>query len=263
MRTLLLTGLTSLAIATGAQAQRVGLNFTDGWPTPMLQGETADGCSNWTDSRGANDWTDPSKGTITLLGTSLSAKWNSANTWAAGNENTSEQQIYRVYLDDGDGGNSLVNGDGIGASVTISGLSAWLTASGAPSYQIRCYGSTDTDNALFQPALLRLGAPNAADGANQLLNLPVIESVAIPVLGPGDFPPNTTPDPTWGMWQPRGYGTSSPTLTDDVITLTIAARNGSTRGTLAGFQLMAVPEPSSVALVGLGLAVLVASRRRN
>lgn len=248
------------ALAWGAS---VGLNITDGWPTPMLAGETADGCSNWTDStadfgQGAPN---PQYGSITLAGTSITATWNSANTWAGGSENTSEQQIYRVYLDDGDGGSSLVDGDGIGVSVTISGLSAWTVANGGTSYKIRCYSSTDNDNATFQPVLIRSGAPNASDGANQLLNLAVLDTFAVPTLGPGDFPPNTTPDPTWGVWQSRGYGDSVSTLTDDVITLTIASRADTIRGTLAGFQVIAIPEPASIGLFMLAIMGLLARRR--
>lgn len=238
----------------------IGLNITDGWATPTLAGETADGFSNWTDSRAADDWTDPSTGSITLAGSSVGVQWRSANTWAGGKEDTSEQQLYRVYLDDGDGGNSLVVGDGIGASITISGLGAWLASHSATSYQVRCYSSTDNDNATFHPVLIRSGAPNAADGVNQLLNLPVLDTVSVPTLGPGDFPPNTTPDPTWGIWQSRGFGDSITTLSSDTITLTIAARDGTTRGTLAGFKIVAVPEPASLAAALAGMALLL--RRR-
>jgi hypothetical protein len=265
MKTIILTSITTLALALGAHAQRAGLNITDGWPAPMIGGYTVDGCANWTDSMAdmGGGGTNPQFGTLALTGTPITAVWNSANTWAAGAEGTKDQGLYRVYLDDGDGGSSLVGGDGIGVSVTLTGLGAWLAANGATSYQIRCYGSTDTDNASFQPVLIRAGAPNAADGANQLLNLTVLDTVNRLIIGPGDYPPNTTPDPTWGMWQPRGYGDSIAGLTDDVVTLTIASRDGSTRGTLAGFQLIAVPEPSSFAVLGLGLAALACRRARR
>ena len=253
-------------MAGGASAAGIGLNITDGWGTPRLTGETADGFSNWTDSMAdlGGGGPNPQLGSIELAGSSVTAQWYSANTWAAGNETTSEQQLYRVYLDDGDGGSSLVTGDGLGVSVTLYGLSAWLIANGAAAYSIRGYASTDTDNATFQPVSVRLGAPNAGDGANQLINLPVIETFAIPTLGPGDFPPNTTPDPTWGMWQARGYGDSSSNLIADVITLTIPARNGSTRGTLAGFMVTTVvPEPGTGLLLACGAGALWALRRRR
>ena len=265
IKTTLVSCVATVVFAAGANAANIGLNITDGWPTPMLAGETADGFSNWTDSMAnySGGGPNPQVGSITLAGSSVTAQWYSANTWAAGNENTSEQQLYRVYLDDGDGGSSLVSGDGIGVSVTISGLQAWMAANSGWGFSIRCYASTDTDNALFQPVLIRSGAPNAADGANQLLNLPILRTVAVPTLGPGDFPPNTTPDPTWGIWQARGYGDSSSWLTADVITLTIASRNGNTRGTLAGFQIVSIPEPSGLALLGIGLGAFILRRGRH
>lgn len=257
------TLLLSVGLPAAFGATSIGFNVTDGWPTPMLVGETADGCSNWTDSMANMNGggTNPQFGSITLAGSSVTVKWDASNTWAAGNEGTSEQQLYRVYLDDGDGGSSLVSGDGIGVSVTISGLSAWMAANNATSYKIRCYASTDWDNASFKPVQIRLGAPNAADGANQLLNLAVLDTVAMPTLGPGDFPPNTTPDPTWGIWQSRGYGDSVSTLKDDVITLTVASLSDSVRGTFAGFQITAVPEPSSIGLFLLAAMGLMARRR--
>ena len=264
MKKSLLPIIGSLALlAVGAHAAAViGLNITDGWGTPCLLGETADGSSNWTDSRAAGDWTDPSFGTVALDNSSgVSASWNSSNTWAGGNEDTSEQQLYRVYLDDGDGGNSLVNGDGIGVSVTITGLGAWLAAEGATAYQVRVYASTDNDNASFQPVDIRIGAPDV--GSPDLTALSIAETVPVPAIGPGDFPPNTEPDPTWGLWQSRGYGDSSNSLTADTITLTVPARDGTTRGALAGFKITAVPEPGAIALLGLGFVTWWSVRRRK
>jgi PEP-CTERM motif len=265
IKTTLVSCAAALVFAAGANAASIGLNITDGWGAPMLAGETADGFSNWTDSMAdyGGGGPNPQLGSITLAGSSVTAQWFSANTWAAGSEGASEQQLYRVYLDDGDGGSSLVSGDGIGVSVTISGLNAWMAANGGLSYKLRCYASTDTDNALFRPVTIRSGAPNSADGANQLLNLAILETVTVPTLGPGDFPPNTTPDPTWGVWQSRGYGDSSYSLTADVITLTIPTRDGSTRGTLAGFQIILIPEPSSMAVLALGLGALIVRRKRH
>lgn len=256
MKTILLSGLTLFAVSLAAQAQRVGFNVTDGWPAPMLGGYTADGCDNWTDSmiKYNGGGPNPQLGSLTLAGTAITVTWNSANTWAGGSEATKQQALYRVYLDDGDGGSSLVSGDGIGVSITISGLAAWMAANNTTSYQLRACASTDNGNASFQPVSLRAGAPNPADGASQLLNLPVLNTFSVPSLGDGSFPVGT------GAGGTRGYGDSI-WLTDDVITLTVPSRNGSTRGAIAGFQL--VPEPTSMALLGLGLGALCCFRNRR
>jgi hypothetical protein len=249
MKPTLLTGLTTLALAVSVSAQSVGLNFVDGWPTPMLQGETADGCSLWTDSVTGFDQNQQATST-TLLGTAITARWNSANTWAAGTENDSEQQLYRVYLDDGDGGSTLVVGDGIGVSVTLTGLSQYQGG-----YSLRLYGSSDTGFTVgsFQPISVRLGAPNPGDGDNQLLNLSVLDTVTVNLLGNGGYP-------TGDAGGIRGYGDSI-WLTADTVTLTIPARSGDIRGTLAGLQI--VPEPSSMALLALGVGALFVARARR
>lgn len=93
---------------------------------------------------------------------------------------------------------------------------------------------------------------------------PALASSALALTGMDFIGLNiTTPDPTWGLWQSRGYGDSSYSLTADVITLTIAARDGSTRGTLAGFQITLIPEPSSMALLALGSGALIVRRKRH
>ena len=215
----------------GAPGADIGLNITDGWPTPMLAGETADGLNNWTDSMAnmGGGGTNPQLGTITLTGSSVTAKWDSSNTWAAGVETNSEQQLYRAYLDDGDAGSSLVAGDGIGVSVTISGLDAWLADNGYGSYQVRVYASTDWNSAPFQPVDIRAGAPDPV--TPNLTVLPILETVAIATLGDGAFPIAT------GSEGSRGYGDSSGTLTAETITLTVPVLGGGARGTLAGFRI--------------------------
>lgn len=126
-----LAGLSVLSFQVFAD-NVIGVNFCDDLLPPQLSGKTADGLSNWTDSyptgieNGSN---------LTLLGSNdfVICDWSSSNQWFAGEEATSEQQLYVKYLDGG-GGGSLV---------TLSGLSGWLADQGIDAYTIRVYQNTD------------------------------------------------------------------------------------------------------------------------
>jgi autotransporter-associated beta strand protein len=215
-----------LLAATVNAAPTLGLNFArDSGGTTT---GTADGLATWDNVLDSGGY----PGTITLSGSSVWVQYACANSWWAGSGGTSEQRIYACYLDDGDNGTSLVSGDGIGVSVTVSNLSAWVSGEGGVGYKIRCYGSTDTSSGTFRPVHVRSGAPDPANGTNQLTSLPILETVIRPVLGGGNFPPDTS-NPTS---TPRGYGSTVSLLTNDVITLTVPSRNGTVRGTLAALK---------------------------
>jgi hypothetical protein len=225
-------------------ADEVAINFVDGWPLSHLAGETADGFSNWTDSGPitdppATDLYNTSSGPLTLDNSNnlVSVEWASVNTWYAGPEGTSDEQLYRTYLDDGE----TVAGTGIGANVTITGLSAWLTDVGDPSYQIRFYHSTDQAKD-FLPVSIRDGSA---------ITDTVIETVQ-----------------ATNMWYPggnssRAYVDSSDTLTTDIITITLpnSGGSGNLRATLAGVKITSVPEPMTLSLLGIGGLALVRKRR--
>ena len=136
-RNVVFSGVILMVMALCQQAwadTTIGINFCDTWGTPHIAGETVDGFSNWTDSvpEGA---TGQENGTVTLLGSNdnVACTWSSSNTWAAGDENTSEQQLYRVYLDDGDNG----------PIITIDGIGNWLASEGVGAYVVRVYHNTD------------------------------------------------------------------------------------------------------------------------
>jgi hypothetical protein len=242
----------SALLATPVSATSViGMNFTQFWTNPQVSDGTADGFSSWTDSELAAGGPFRNTGTNVSLNGSADVRmtWNAANIWDAGEESNNEQALYRQYLDDGDGGGSLVDGDGIGVSVTITGLSAWLTSEGMISYEIRAYASSDADGATFRPVSVRGGIS---------LGGTVLTTIVIPVLGDNEFP-------TGGFdqnWDPRGFGDSINTLTADSITLTIPTGNGSDiRGSLAAVKITAIPEPSTVLLGGFGILGLLHRRR--
>ncbi len=201
-------------------AESIGINFVDGWPNPHLEGKTADGFSTWTDS---GPITDPGQSNIypnssaplTLNNSNglITVEWASNNTWAGGPESTPDEQLYRLYLDDGE------TVTGIGCHVTITGLADWLADVGAASYVMRFYHCTDNTGVSFYPVSVRDGS---------LVTDPIIETVT-----------------ATNMWNPgsgtRAYIDSSNALTTDTITITLPSRwsgdGNAYRGCLAAIKI--------------------------
>jgi hypothetical protein len=208
--------LSPLAIAADAV---IGLNFCDQSELPRIAGGTADGFNGWVDSRAVGNGTNAAVQSSPLaLGSSgVGVTWSASNTWYGGAQSNKEQALYRIYLDDG----------GSGVRVTITGLAAWLAANNKASYKIRCYAASDSA-ASFRPISIRSGASTGGT---------ILHTMTPPVLGNGNFP--TTGTPPSGTGLARGYVDSPGTLTQDAITLTIPARSGTQRGTLAAFKITA------------------------
>ncbi|MBN2844163.1 MAG: immunoglobulin domain-containing protein [Sedimentisphaerales bacterium] len=150
-RLFLLSAL-SLALLTSGQALAdtvIGLNISGAWATPHLAGETADGFSNWTDSQPIDSPNGNNGSNIILNGSNnfVAVSYSSDNLWWAGPEDTSEEQLYRIYLDDG----------GNGPEINITGLNSWLASEGLGSYQITVYQNTD-NGTIFTPIDIKEGS---------------------------------------------------------------------------------------------------------
>lgn len=139
------------------------------------------------------------------------------------------------------GGNNVENGyaDNAGA-FTATGLSAWLTANGATGYTVQTIGASDTADNWFGDTLLRDGGSGGA----------LLDTLTNPNLR-------------------RGASTVSTELTVDVLYIdpttggTAPTGGGGARTSVAGIIIQAVPEPSSMLLIGLGGSLLLGRRRRE
>lgn len=253
----LLIVMVSLVFAGNTFASIIGYNFVSNWPSPTIQGETADGFSQWTDSVDeANapggttvpNSTDPYAVTTPINAPMVSVAWSSANMWSAGDETNADQGLYRVYLDDGGG-----------ITITVSGLSSWLADSGDSAYKVRFYRSTDNGGAGFSALSLYDGGTTS----DPLLETIPTVAPGDPSIGDGSYPTGT------GGGGVRLLQDAAGMFTSDTITFYSAredAINGSpVRGCIAGFKLYSIPEPTTslLGLLGVGLMSLVMRRRRN
>ena len=119
----------------------IGLNIAGNDAADRLTGETADGCSVWTDVYGSDENVISSGTGLVMDGTGglVTVDWASSNLWQHGPNGTSDQQIYHKWLDDS---NPIV--------VSFNGLSDWVAASGdGGAYTIRIYQNTDWGDNTF------------------------------------------------------------------------------------------------------------------
>ena len=229
---------TAVALTSSASAGVIAWNFTDDWPAPTIQGAgVVDGTDQWTDSideaapgtgTTAPNSTDTWAVTTPINAAMVSVAWTSDNLYAAGPESTSEEGLYRMYLDDG----------GTGPEVTLTGLSAWLTAEGATGYTIELYRNSDAASNNFAEV-------NFYEGSGTTGTL--LDTIATEQADASS----------------RLKQAASLTFTSDVLTFhTDSGLGGGNRAGISGFKITTVPEPSSAALLGLGGIALILRRRK-
>lgn len=213
----------------------LGVNFNNN-DTAGAQNGTSTLGATWTDVNaigGTPIAVNGSGGDVSITSLAASNFWQ-AGSWTGTGGSNNALSMMRVYLDDG----------GAGYSFTLSGLSNWLADENATAYRVTVYSSSDNGTAFHDVNIN--GSP-----------------FAVAVAGDGSWDGNSNDangNITAGI---RGSATSG-LFSSDTLTLSSAARAGDTRGTIAGFTVTAVPEPSSAALLGIvGLAASFARRRRS
>lgn len=198
-------------------------------------------------------------GTFSSIGVSAySANYWKGGSWAASGSDAS-QQVFNIYLDDGngsDGDNTYFNGDGIGASIHLTNIAQYLAANNATSYTLTLFYSTDTSSSSFRTTTVYSGVAGTPS-ATAITSLTSLGTVTATVAGDGKYPISGVGTVSGGT---RGYGTLA-NLTADNLVITMPSTGGG-RGSIAGFAITTVPEPSSLALSLLGTLGLLRRRRR-
>lgn len=151
--------------------------------------------------------------------------WASTGTWGDNVAASSgDESIYGGYLDDNNAQRP---------EFTLSGLTAAL---GGSAYTIIVYSFSDDPNNGLGNLILNGGTPTAITSSTSTGNLT------------GNY----------GITTFTGVTGDSFTVEGNVT----AGSAGRPRATIAGFQVVAVPEPSSTALLGLGGLALILRRRK-
>lgn len=203
-------------------ANSIGFNASGEWPATHMAGREADGFSNWTDAENA------SGSGLVLNGSNdmVTVDWSSDNFWSRGPEETSEQALYRVYLDDAKYGSHQ------GISLSFSGLGDWLNDVGKPGYKIRTYHNTSST---FWPIDIY--------NNDALIETTSVTNSWVPEGGDGY----------------RGYADTGVLSYDSVDVILTEQEEG--RGSICAVKITAVPEPATVALLGMGAVALIRKRR--
>lgn len=210
--------------------------------------------------------TDDTGGAAGTLTSTLTA--GAGSTWFGGYGGSSaggENELTNGISDDGLFNSYLAlngpSGDGSPQDnfvLTISGLPSDYTSNG---YNIIIYSETDRGGAGVNSTAARTSFFTISAGGSTSTILTEDDNVT----GPGT---TRTFDGNYVQSDGNGAGVNysnyveSGILTADTFTIEVTASNNGGRGGISGFQIVAVPEPSSLGLLGLGLLGLAVRRRR-
>lgn len=266
----------ALLLLTGSsQAVVVAWNFSDA-TSKIESGQNTSGLDAAAGFGSSPIWVQPNIATSgTSSGNGINVAWNSGLTWSGGGNavvgNDASQRIFNDFLADNDNGaGSYHVSDGYGVSVQLSGLGNFLATTSSEAYRVTLFWTihystgpgSPNPNADFGAAQIREGNLPVTPTSTAISDLTLLGTIAphSPFgegLNSGAWPAGT------GTAGARTYGTSG-LLTADEITIALpsyAGTNNSTRYTLSGFAIEAVPEPVVSVTGCLGILLLLRRRR--
>lgn len=219
------TAAVAIVSAEVSSAASIAVNFMgDGYQALGLAvTDTAYGvpAAEWTNVDGAD-------GASSTSVSGVSISWTSPNDWTWNQPATpGDQEVNYGYLDDSTNAANT-------PTLTLTGLSTWLAGLGATSYTIQIIQSTDNGSGFVPTDVFTVSGGTVL---GQLINS------------------------TTGSGKIGGASSTLTGLTSDTLFLDVQTRNGLNRGTIAGFIVTAVPEPTVSLLSGLGALVLLRRRR--
>ena len=260
-----------------ALASSIGLNFVNGGdqinnaPADALLTSEAAGApgfvqtnwnnlGRWGNPNAVNDSTGAPSG-VTLA-------WDATGTWtdAAGNA-TPDNKLFNGYLDSNGGVNPAGNPTGVFANnnykplVYLTGLSGWLAAQSATSFSLVVYVDGDTtDGRTGEYWAQSVTGGHNSFSVNGDITSHIFNSDTATFSGVYDQVSNAS---TAGIGADSGNYIVFEGLTAD--TFVVRTEEFAVRSPINGLQIVAtvVPEPSTVGLLGLGLAGLLTRRRRT
>ncbi len=276
MRQIIVGLALTFGLSLSSQAASIGLNFMEGAAADTLGATDLAGApgyaqvnwnnsgARWSNTAEMNDDTGAPSGVL--------AAWDCNNTWStSAATDTPNGRLMHRYLDatgvarDDTAPYSLWNRANQ-PQVRLTGLSSWMVTGGASSYEVIVYFDGDETQGRVAEYWIQ-----EATYSGDIANLTLGPEVSPHLFGSdvenftGTFTQVPLTADSLANAQPGNYAVFTGLTSDSILVRSEEASSpGALRATINGIQIVAVPEPSTIALLVLGgIGVGLRLRRRS